>query len=60
MFDVDERCIGVGIKVMAATAMTAIGDGCGHRAMQPGRGRVTAAVTSTDDVTLAGPLLAPG
>jgi len=60
MFDVDERCIGVGIKMMAATAMTAIGDGCGHRAMQPAQNRVTAAVTSTDDVTLAGPLLAPG
>src|SRR5215467_4764032 len=26
MFDVDERCIGVGIKVMSAIAMTAIGD----------------------------------
>ncbi len=58
MFDVDERCIGVGIKVMAATAMSAIGDGCGHGAIEHPKEPVTAGVTSTDDVTLAGPLLA--
>jgi amidohydrolase len=49
MFDVDERCIGVGIKVMSAIAMTAIGDA---------RDAVPAVVASADDVTLAGPLLA--
>jgi amidohydrolase len=58
MFDVDERCIDVGIKVMAATAMSAIGDGCGHRAIDHPEDPVTAVVTSADDVTLAGPLLA--
>jgi len=49
MFDVDERCIGVGIKVMSAIAMTAIGEA---------RDAVPAVVPSADDVTLAGPLLA--
>ena len=49
MFDVDERCIGVGIKVMSAIAMTAIGDA---------RDAVPAVVPSAEDVTLAGPLLA--
>jgi amidohydrolase len=49
MFDVDERCIGVGIKVMSAIAMTAIGDA---------REAVPAVVASAEDVTLAGPLLA--
>jgi amidohydrolase len=49
MFDVDERCIGVGIKVMVATALSAIGDA---------QDAVSAVVTSADDVTLAGPLLA--
>lgn len=49
MFDVDERCIGVGIKVMSAVAMTAIGDA---------RDAVPTVVGSADDVTLAGPLLA--
>ncbi len=29
MFDVDERCIGVGVRVMSATALTAIGPGNG-------------------------------
>ena len=48
MFDVDERCIGVGIKVMAAIAMTAIGDA---------RDALPAVVASAEDVTLAGPLL---
>ena len=48
MFDVDESCIGVGIKVMSAVAMTAIGEA---------RDALPAVVTSADDVTLAGPLL---
>lgn len=56
MFDVDERCIDVGIKVMAGTAMTALG--CGHRAIDHAQEPVTAVVASTEDVTLAGPLLA--
>ncbi len=58
MFDVDERCIAVGIKVMAATAMTAIGDGCGQGAIEHRADPVTARLAPTDDVTLAGPLLA--
>jgi amidohydrolase len=49
MFDVDERCIGVGIKVMSAIAMTAIGDA---------QDALPTVVASADDVTLAGPLLA--
>jgi amidohydrolase len=60
MFDVDERCIGVGIKMMAATAMTAIGDGCGRSAIERAQDAVSAVMTSADDVTLAGPLLARG
>jgi amidohydrolase len=59
LFDVDERCIGVGVKVMAATAMTAIGDGCGE---DPAIGPIDPAVSqvraSVEDVTLAGPLFA--
>jgi amidohydrolase len=63
MFDVDERCISVGIKVMAATAMTALGDGCGDLpAMGPMAGHASGGAGSSgptiDDVTLAGPLLA--
>jgi amidohydrolase len=59
LFDVDERCIGVGIKVMAATAMTAIGDGCGDdRSFGPVDHAVSPTPASVDDVTLAGPLLA--
>ena len=42
LFDVDERCIGVGIKVMAATAMMALGEGCGPG---PGAGPIDEAVT---------------
>jgi amidohydrolase len=49
MFDVDERCIGVGIKVMSAIAMTAIGDA---------QDALPTVMASADDVTLAGPLLA--
>jgi amidohydrolase len=61
MFDVDERCIGVGIKVMAATAMTAIGDGCGQgSAIAPVDEVVSQVRASIDDVTLAGPLAARG
>ncbi len=69
MFDVDERCIGVGIKVMAATALTALGDGCGSGPsagpaadeVAAGRAADRAAAplrASVEDVTLAGPLLA--
>ncbi len=59
MFDVDERCIAVGIKVMAATAMTALGDGCGDvPSVGPISGHAAVpARASVDDVTLAGPLL---
>jgi amidohydrolase len=60
MFDVDERCIAVGVKVMAATALMAIGSkhetesilgDNGLRAVRPVR-------PSAGGVTLAGPLLA--
>ncbi len=61
MFDVDERCIGVGIKVMAATALTALGDGCGDvPSVGPIVDHATApakSVATVQDVTLAGPLL---
>lgn len=64
MFDVDERCIPVGVKVMAATALTAIG---GQQGSDPviaeagaadRLGPVGAGRASADGVTLAGPLLA--
>src|SRR5580658_36206 len=59
MFDVDERCIGIGIKVMAATAMTAIGNGCGEdQAIGPIGNAVSQVRAPVEDVTLAGPLLA--
>jgi hypothetical protein len=59
MFDVDESCIGIGIKAMAATAMTAIGDGCGPDPVIPPMDQVASpAPASVDDVTLAGPLFA--
>ncbi len=59
MFDVDESCIGVGVKVMAATAMTAIGDGCGTEPVIAPMDHATSPVrASVEDVTLAGPLLA--
>jgi len=49
----------VGIKVMAATAMMALGEGCGPAsAVGPIDGAVTAVPASVEDVTLAGPLLA--
>src|SRR5262249_3246906 len=62
MFDVDERCIAVGVKVMAATALTATGGK--PEAEIPGvadaadRVRPVRPVhTSADGMTLAGPLL---
>ncbi len=68
MFDVDERCIEVGVKVMAATALTAIGcigdrDSIGTldsaAAMGPD-GSVGPVVPLADDIALTGPLLAHG
>jgi amidohydrolase len=38
MFDVDERCIGVGVRLMAATALTAIGAGSGPCSADGGMG----------------------
>jgi amidohydrolase len=63
MFDVDERCIAVGVKVMAATALTAIGGQAGPdpviAEVGAGRaGRIRAAGPPAEGVTLAGPLLA--
>jgi amidohydrolase len=63
MFDVDERCIAVGVKVMAATALTAIGGEAGPdpviAEVRAGRaGRIRAAGQPAEGVTLAGPLLA--
>ncbi len=66
MFDVDERCIGVGVKVLAATAMTAIGGGCGgHQAIESidqevSQARACVEDVTAEDVTLAGPLFAAG
>ena len=64
MFDVDERCIGVGVKVMAATAMTAIGSKHGpdsviaQASTADHVGPLGSVRASADGVTLAGPLLA--
>jgi amidohydrolase len=69
MFDVDEECIAVGVKVMTATALTAIGskqadsmlteaDAPGRVAPLPSAGRIRHVRPSTGGVTLAGPLLA--
>jgi hypothetical protein len=63
MFDVDERCIAVGVKVMAATALTAIGSKHETESMisdeRLGAVRaVRGARPSAGGVTLAGPLLA--
>src|ERR1022692_608412 len=64
MFDVDERCIAVGVKVMAATAMTAMGSKHGPdsviaEAVTAARvGPLGSIRASADGVTLAGPLLA--
>jgi len=63
MFDVDERCIAIGVKVMAATALTAIGGK--HEAEMTAEADAADRVrpvrpvhTSADGMTLAGPLLA--
>jgi amidohydrolase len=59
MFDVDERCIAVGVKVMAATALTAIGSQHDPGSVVAGgAARLGALSASADGVTLAGPLLA--
>jgi amidohydrolase len=64
MFDVDEQCIAVGVKVMAATALTAIGgnhdaDSIIADATAADRiGPVRIASPSAGGMTLAGPLLA--
>jgi metal-dependent amidase/aminoacylase/carboxypeptidase family protein len=64
MFDVDERCIAVGVKVMTATALTAIGAAGGRDALLATAGRAKKAspigsvVPVTGKVRLAGPLLA--
>jgi metal-dependent amidase/aminoacylase/carboxypeptidase family protein len=64
MFDVDEQCIAVGVKVMAATALTAIGgnhdaDSIIAEATAADRiGPVRIASPSAGGMTLAGPLLA--
>jgi hypothetical protein len=69
MFDVDEECIAVGVKVMTATALTAIGSKQAEsmlaeaeaadriRPLQPAPGRIGPVRPSTGGVTLAGPLL---
>jgi amidohydrolase len=71
MFDVDERCIAVGVKVMAATALTAIGWGSGPDPVDAALGSVVSngvsraihgelAGTAPDDAigaALTGPLL---
>jgi amidohydrolase len=64
MFDVDEQCIAVGVKVMAATALTAIGgnhdaDSIIADATAADRiGPLRMVSPSAGGVTLAGPLLA--
>jgi amidohydrolase len=66
MFDVDEQCIAVGVKVMAATALTAIGGDHQADSMIAGASAADAADRvgsaqlvrpSAGGVTLAGPLL---
>ena len=63
MFDVDERCIGVGVKVMAATAMTAIGIKHGPDSViaEAGAadhvGSLGSVRASADGVTLAGSVI---
>ena len=62
MFDVDERAIAIGVKVMAATALTAIGSQHGPDSVIAAAGAAEAArlrtlSASADGVTLAGPLL---
>ncbi len=63
MFDVDERCIGVGVKVMSATALTAIGRfGAGDAIVAAvgtaeSVGAVGPVVPVAGDISLTGPLL---
>ncbi len=62
MFDVDERAIAIGVKMMAATALTAIGSLHGPDSVIAAAGaaeaaRLGALSPSADGVTLAGPLL---
>src|SRR5258708_18023372 len=63
MFDVDERCIAVGVKVMAATALTAIGGNheadsmIAHPSPAAPVGSVRVLRQSVGGGTLAGPLL---
>jgi amidohydrolase len=62
LFDVDERCIAVGLRVMAATAMTAIGlaselDPMVGSAGDSVGGRLTGARAPGADPALTGPLL---
>jgi len=62
MFDVDERCIGVGVKVMSATALTAIGRfGARDPVMDLGSGESLGAIRPVvpiaGDISLTGPLL---
>ncbi len=61
LFDVDERCIAIGLKVMAATALTAIGSQHGPDSVIAAGAaegaRLGALSASADGVTLAGPLL---
>jgi len=60
MFDVDEHCIAVGVKVMTATALTAIGTKQADAMLDEAdaAGRVGQVRPSAGGVTLAGPLLA--
>ena len=59
MFDVDERCIAVGVKVMTATALTAIGSGDRDTpdTALGSIGAVGPVVPVTDEISLTGPLL---
>jgi amidohydrolase len=60
MFDVDEECIAVGVKVMTATALTAIGTRQADATLAEADAtqRVRPVRPSVGGVTLAGPLLA--
>jgi amidohydrolase len=60
MFDVDEECIAVGVKVMTATALTAIGTRQADAVLAEtdAAQRVRPVRPSAGGVTLAGPLLA--
>jgi len=60
-FDIDERAIAVGVKMMAATALAAIGDlgddGCGDSDPAAAAGAVGAVGAAADGAALTGPLL---